>query len=163
MLAGNVAALLGPCIFVPALTYAFGPDNYNYESMQQICSNDDPDLPADVQGDLELVSGDAIHAADNVEEQRALSKDSTIAKITTVLMTLILLVLWPMPLYGTGYIFSKKFFTGWVSMGILWLFFSAFCVGLFPLWKGRHSITDTFKSIISDIAGKMKPRNTHAG
>lgn len=25
-----------------------------------------------------------------------------------------------------GYVFSKKFFTGWVTVGILWLFFSAY-------------------------------------
>ena len=28
MLAGNVVALLSPLIFVPVLTYAFGPQNY---------------------------------------------------------------------------------------------------------------------------------------
>lgn len=47
-----------------------------------------------------------------------------------------------------------QFFTGWVSVGILWLFCSSFCVGLFPLWEGRHSMANTFKGIVRDLTGK---------
>lgn len=63
-----------------------------------------------------------------------------------------------MPLYGSGYVFSKKFFTGWVVVGILWLFCSCFCVGLYPLWEGRHSMSNTFRGIARDLTGKGKPR-----
>lgn len=61
-------------------------------------------------------------------------------------------------MYGSGYVFSKKFFTGWVVVGILWLFCSAFAVGLYPLWEGRHSMAHTFKSIYLDLTGKRKPK-----
>ena len=61
-------------------------------------------------------------------------------------------------MYGTSYIFSKEFFTGWIVVGILWLFFSAFAVGLYPLWEGRHSMAHTFKAIYLDITGKKKPK-----
>jgi len=47
-----------------------------------------------------------------------------------------------------------QFFTGWVSVGILWLLCSTFCVGLFPLWEGRHSMANTFKGIFKDLTGK---------
>jgi hypothetical protein len=56
-----------------------------------------------------------------------------------------------MPLYGTGYIFSKPFFTGWVVIGMIWLFFSLFCVGLFPLWEGRYSMARIFKAVFLDL------------
>lgn len=62
-----------------------------------------------------------------------------------------------MPMYGSGYVFSKKFFTGWVSVGIIWLFCSTFCVGLYPLWEGRHSQAHTIKGIYKDLTGKGKP------
>jgi len=42
-------------------------------------------------------------------------------------------------------------------VGIMWLFFSTFCVGLFPLWQGRKTMVHTVKSIILDITGKKKP------
>lgn len=72
-------------------------------------------------------------------------------------MTIALLVLWPMPMYGSGYIFSKKFCTGWVVVGILWLFLSSFCVGLFPLWQGRMTIAYTVKSVYLDLTGNRNP------
>ena len=160
MLAGNVAALLSPFLFVPILTYAFGPENYDYESMKSICLGDDS-IPSR-HGDPELVNAPAatnpspmafVDQADQVKLLRA----SRIAKITTVIMTLILLVLWPMPLYGSGYIFSKKFFTGWVVVGIIWLFCSMFCVGIYPLFEGRKTLARVTKSIVLDLTGKRKP------
>ena len=48
----------------------------------------------------------------------------------------------------------KQFFTGWVSVGILWLFCSAACVGIYPLWEGRHSMAHTFRGIWRDLTGK---------
>ena len=155
MLAGNVAALLSPLVFVPVLTYAFGPQNYDYKSMAAIRLGNDDDIAAAAHTDLEHIpSGTRMSAAEMELEQKNLRRASLIAKSLTGFMTIALLILWPMPLYGTGYVFSKKFFTGWVSVGILWLFCSSFCVGLFPLWEGRHSMASTFKGIVRDLSGK---------
>lgn len=41
-------------------------------------------------------------------------------------------------LYGTAYKFSKKFFTGWVIVSLLWAFFSFFAVTIFPIIEDRH-------------------------
>lgn len=158
MLAGNVAALLSPMVYIPILTFAFGSDNYDYASMRAIRRGDDHDLAAENHIDLELVPGaNGNTAAEDEHEQARLTRALKLAKIITASMTLILLVLWPMPLYGTGYIFSKPFFTGWVSIGIAWLFFSTICVGLYPLWEGRSSMSHTFKNIYLDITGKKRP------
>lgn len=125
MLAGNVVALLSPCLFIPVLTLIFGVDNYDYQSMRDIRKGDDHEIAAEAHVDLELIPGE--RAADSYEvEQTKLERAAKIARITTVVMTFILLVLWPFPLYGTSYIFSEKFFTGWVSVGIIWLFFSMY-------------------------------------
>lgn len=148
MLAGNVVALLSPCLFVPILTFAFGADNYDYESMRQIRKGDDHDIAADAHVDLELVPGadhdSSQNSANEEAEQEALTKSAKIARIITVVMTLALLVLWPFPMYGSGYIFSKKFFTGWVTVGIMWLFFSRY--GYPPLsyqWLFLHGTNES--------------------
>jgi hypothetical protein len=159
MLAGNVVALLSPLIFVPVFTYAFGPQNYDWISMKAIRKGDDHDLALAAHIDLELVPGqrrDSVVAEE--EEQAKLLKASKIARYMTVFMTLALLILWPMPMYGSGYVFSKKFFTGWVVVGILWMFCSSFAVGLYPLWEGRKTSAHTFKSIYLDVTGKGRPR-----
>lgn len=157
MLAGNVVALLSPLVFVPVLTYAFGPQNYDYKSMAAIRLANDEDIAAAADTDLEQIPGViGLSGAESELEQKKLKRASLIAKSMTGVLTIALLILWPMPMYGSGYIFSKKFFTGWVSVGILWLFCSSFAVGLFPLWEGRHSMASTFKGIIRDLSGKCR-------
>ncbi|EDU47488.1 Urea active transporter [Pyrenophora tritici-repentis] len=158
MLAGNVVALLSPLIFVPMLTYSFGPQNYDWVSMKAIRKGDDHDLALAANVDLERVPGEQRRAIDAEEEEQAkLLKASRIARWLTLFMAVSFLVLWPMPMYGSSYIFSKKFFTGWVVIGILWMFCSCFAVGLYPLWEGRKTSVRTFKSIYWDITGKKKP------
>lgn len=97
------------------------------------------------------------------EEQAHLTRSARIAGSLTIFLTVALLILWPMPLYGSAYVFSKPFFTGWVVVGIIWLFFSSFCVGIFPLWEGRHSVARTFRELARDLQGKGRRGVTMEG
>jgi hypothetical protein len=65
-------------------------------------------------------------------------------------------------MYGTGYIFSKPFFTGWVTVGIIWIFCSFLGVGLFPIFESRKTLARTVMSIYLDITGKFHPKTIHA-
>ena len=80
MLAGNVVALLSPLIFVPVLTYAFGPQNYDYKSMAAIRLGNDEDIAAAAHTDLELIPGsNGMSAADLEMEETKLRRASIIA------------------------------------------------------------------------------------
>jgi hypothetical protein len=180
--AGNVVALISPCIFIPVLTYALGAgmlthilttktlemakptlDNYDWQSMAAIRKGDDKDLADEAHIDLEMIPGEHTESeAEMAAEQAKLKKASVIAKTMTVVLTLSLLLLWPIPMYASGYVFSKGFFTGWVVVGIMWLFFSLGCVGIFPLWEGRDGIAHTIKAIFLDITGKQHLSKFHA-
>ncbi|GME83795.1 unnamed protein product [Ambrosiozyma monospora] len=59
-----------------------------------------------------------------------------------------------MPMYGSSYIFSKKFFTGWVVVGILWMFCTGFIVVIFPLFEGRVGIYTSLRGIFWDLTGQ---------
>lgn len=61
--------------------------------------------------------------------------------------TLILLVIWPMPLYASGYVFSKRFFSAWVGVGIGWILCSFIAVGLFPAWQSRATVVRVLRSV----------------
>lgn len=161
MLAGNVVALLSPAIFIPLLTLIFGVDNYDWVSMKNIRLVDDSDVAAAAHLDPEALVGRHVELSPEAEaaEQAKLFRASKIAKITTASMTLILLVLWPMPLYGTGYIFSPSFFAGWVVVGIIWLMCSTIAVGVYPLWEGRMSLARNFGGMWRDITGKGPKRH----
>lgn len=169
MLAGNVAALCSPMIFIPVLTFAFGRQNYDWVSMWNIRKVDDSAIlrRASVNDPERRASATAVHhkaavkaaaaEAESDAEQAKLKKSAFIARSVTVFMAFALLILWPMPMYGTAYIFSEKFFTGWIAVGILWLFCSTAAVGIFPLYQGRKTFARTVKSMFLDARGKWKP------
>ena len=162
MLAGNVVALLSPLIFTPLFTLIFGIDKYDWASMAAIRKADDHDMAAEAGEDLEAIPGERDETPDEMAvEQTKLLRASKIAKAMTVILTLALLVLWPMPMYGSGYIFSKKFFTGWVVVGIMWLIGSLCCVGIFPVIEGRNDLLYVFKAIYLDVTGKKHPSKYH--
>ena len=155
MLTGNVVALLSPLIFVPILTYFVNPQNYDWQSMKAIRKGNDHDIAAEANVDLVLIPGEAHQTARDEEvEQAKLKHAVVIARLITVVLTLVLLVLWPIPMYASEYIFSKPFFTGWVVVAIIWTFCSAFCVGLYPLWDGRYAMVRIVKAIFLDVTGK---------
>jgi hypothetical protein len=159
MLAGNVAALLSPLVFIPVLTLIFGLDKYDWKSMMNIRRGDDHDVANEEHVDFEsLPQAHVESAAEFEEEQTKLRRAGKISRTMTVVLTIAFLILWPMPMYGTGYIFSKKFFTGWVTVGIIWIFCSFGAVGLFPVWEGRKSLFRTFKYIYLDLTGKWSPK-----
>ncbi|KAI1812160.1 Na+/solute symporter [Poronia punctata] len=162
MLAGNVTALLSPLVLVPIFTLIFGLDKYDWKSMAQIRRADDHDLAAAAGVDLEQTAAGAPQAQpdglSSQEEQAKLLRASKIAKWTTVGLTLAFLVLWPFPMYGSSYVFSKPFFTGWVTVGIIWIFGSLGAVGLFPIYEGRHTLKHTVRSIYLDLTGKGRRR-----
>ena len=163
MLAGNVVALLSPLVLVPALTLLGGRDRYDWQSMLAIRPGDDHDLATAAGVDLERTAGGrAETAGERASEQRQLARASRVSKWATAGLTLAFLVLWPFPLYGSGYIFSKPFFTGWVTVGIVWIFGSLGAVGLFPVFEGRHTLARTFRCMVADVAGRKHPKTIHA-
>ncbi|GCB21924.1 probable urea active transporter 1 [Aspergillus awamori] len=45
-------------------------------------------------------------------------------------------VLWPLPMYGSKYVFGKGFFTAWVIVGIIWLWITMLVAIFYPLLDG---------------------------
>lgn len=159
MLAGNVVALLSPIVFVPILTYGFGADNYDWGTMAAIKQSDDAyvsssgDEGRGIEGGVSPPPDVVLMAPE--QDMVKLNKASRLAKWLTVVMAVSFLVLWPMPMYGSGYVFSKPFFTGWVTVGITWIFGSSGAVGIFPLWEGRHSIVRVTKGMLGMKKGAV--------
>lgn len=155
MLVGNLVALLAPAVFVPLFTFIFKTEPYDWKSMAEIRKGDDSDLAAAANMDIELVPGEHQQSSEEARAEMAkLVKSSKIARTLCASLTLALLILWPMPMYGSGYVFSREFFTGWIVVGLLWLFMSTFCVGLYPLWEGRKTMAKTARAIYRDVTGR---------
>ena len=50
------------------------------------------------------------------------------------------IIVLPMPLYGSRYIFSKPFFRLWVVWTFAWAWAAGLVITLLPLWQGRHTL-----------------------
>lgn len=52
-------------------------------------------------------------------------------------------------MYGTSYVFSKPFFTGWIVVTFIWAFFGAIVVTLLPIVESRREIYLFFRAVIT--------------
>lgn len=145
MLAGNVASLCSPLVFSPLLSI-FRPQRYDFKNLLSLKSMRD--------GDDETVTDNNNSSNDSLPKGYL-----KLARIICCVVTLSLLILWPMPMYGTKYVFSKPFFTGWIVVSFIWLFFTFFMVGVYPVYESRHGLAVTFKGIYQDITGKKKSKD----
>ncbi|VVT46620.1 uncharacterized protein SAPINGB_P001304 [Magnusiomyces paraingens] len=151
MLAGNVVALLSPALYIPILTLIFKPSNFDFEELKKIKRVIDKpsheEEPEEVVKEFEEETYEYV----DPEETAMLERYGKWARIICSVMAVCFLVIWPMPMYGSHYIFSKKFFTGWVVVGIIWIFCSGFIVVFLPLWDGKHQIINTIRGIYWDV------------
>lgn len=142
LVAGNMMSLCGPIILTPLVTY-LRPEDFDWSLFKtQIKRGDDEHITPEVMATTDaLVESRISHQEDHEQrDERVLLKARKKSIIASITLTLILLVLWPTPMYGTGYVFSKGFFKGWMVIVFLWAFFAASVITIFPIWEGRHSI-----------------------
>lgn len=111
----------------------------------------DPEPTGAIEGKSTAVSGIAVSSSsttvslDDIKHPfdektlQELHRWLKIAWIFFIVIVLLTFVVWPMPLYR-NYIFTKSFFSGWVTVAIIWTFFAFFAVVIFPLYDGRHAI-----------------------
>lgn len=127
--------------------------------------------------------GAEIVLADTGESLHDLDKAFRFAAYFSVTLAVILLVLIPLPLFFTSYIFTKGGFTGWVTVGFIWVFFCksssqgrsqvqceqklnnelfllpllylAICaVVIYPIVESRKALGKIFAAMWADIRGK---------
>lgn len=160
MLVGNLVALLSPIVFIPVFTFAFGPQNYDWSTMRtEIHLVDDSEfLKKDA--NIRTIQHEA-EGEEYEEMQRMLKRKSIIAKVVASSLTICLLLLWPIPMYGSRYVFSERFFAGWVVVGIIWAFVALGITGVYPLWEGRHSMARVWKGFFSTLFGGTAAPITH--
>ncbi|KAK5220430.1 hypothetical protein LTR72_007052 [Exophiala xenobiotica] len=84
---------------------------------------------------------------------RHIKKWFKIASIYFVINVLVTIVLWPLPLYR-DWIFTKSFFSGWVSMAIIWHFGAILAVIVYPVYDGRHEIARAVRGVVSELRGR---------
>jgi len=162
MLAGNVASIGVGGIVATVASYIW-PENYDFEGTRAI--NAPSARPQDPDVDFDDVKKE--HAITHVEtvvddelDPVALQKAFKFAAISSIALFLLMIILIPLPLFFSSVIYGEAGFTTWVVIGIIWTFWSAFCVVLYPLYESRVAMLTIAKGIIKDVfsggGGKFK-------
>ncbi|CAH1761942.1 8957_t:CDS:2 [Entrophospora sp. SA101] len=111
---------------------------------------------------LEILTDDEVstHAIydDPIEHDPARLRKAFIFSIqSSVVLTIILVIIWPLPMYFSRYVFSVPFFTFWVAISMIWAIMSTLAVAIYPLYESRSSIANVVGGMYGDITGKRKP------
>jgi hypothetical protein len=155
MLAGNLASIIIPIPCMLILTW-IKPENFDWESTKKIEQVADDENVSDGSTAIEIEPKPAVVVQSTEEDLIGLNKASRFAKISSVVLTLALVILWPLPMFGSQYVFSREFFTGWIVVSCIWIFCSTIAVAIYPVIESRASIVIVCRGIYRDLTGKGK-------
>ncbi|KAJ3715700.1 Na+/solute symporter [Lentinula raphanica] len=66
-------------------------------------------------------------------------------------LTLIVTIIVPLPMFFSHYVYSKPFYTFWVSSSIIWVLLSGFFSVLLPIWESRQEIIDIVHGCLKSL------------
>lgn len=146
--AGNTVAIGIPAVLVPIFVF-IKPDNFDWEKWKTgIHQVDDSEFDKE-HGLTNVMSGeDATELV--IERERSedamMRRKRNIGCCLAILFVLFFLILFPIPLYASNYIFTKTFFRGYVIVTFLWVFFSVGFVTVYPVAESLPSMVQFFKN-----------------
>jgi len=152
MLAGNLVSLISSGIVTIVISLA-KPDNYDFtetkEKLKQLTDDEDENPQNRYHDPIEF------------DEDR-LKKATRFAVISSVALTIALAIIWPLPMFFSGYIFSREFFTFWVAVSMIWALCATIAIAIYPVYESRAGIADLVRGIFNDLRG-IPPSTTRAG
>ncbi|KAF8942244.1 hypothetical protein BGZ47_006678 [Haplosporangium gracile] len=176
MLAGNLGALVSGGV-ISVIISLIKPDNYTFagtRALQQVSDDAPGGMPStDSSSDdgsldekkgakgsekAEVASVDVPPPKEgwtfDAEEDAKLAKASRFARCSSGVLTVVLILLWPLPMFFSNYVFSKGFYTGWVILSIVWAICSTIAVTIYPIWESRRAIAEVFRGVWGMVTRK---------
>ncbi|GES63277.1 Na+/solute symporter [Aspergillus terreus] len=137
---GTVGSALSPILYSVVIT-TIRPQNYNWddfrkeklalERLQSDLTTVQSRNPEDARDGSQLENG-----RPSPLDPRELKRWGRIAAFWSVATFLGHWVLWPLPMYGSNYVFGKRFFIAWVVVSIIWLWGTMLVAIFYPLLDG---------------------------
>ncbi|KAI0944312.1 hypothetical protein AcW1_002055 [Taiwanofungus camphoratus] len=87
------------------------------------------------------------------EDYETLQKSFKVAVWASVIMSFVIILLIPIPMFFSHYVFSLHFFKAWIIICIIWLFVAASITSVLPLWESRMAILEISGGFIRDCFG----------
>ncbi|CAB60013.1 hypothetical protein POMI540_2018 [Schizosaccharomyces pombe] len=135
---GNFTGLFSGLIYIVLISYFFPNKSDDLNNLNE-----------------KFVLGDDATAEEIVDaetEKKQLDRSLRIGIFVSWIIFFILVIIVPLPMYGSKYIFSKLFFRGWIIVIIIWTLIAALYITFYPLYESRDTIVYLCKLAI----GKAK-------
>ncbi|KAJ5094411.1 hypothetical protein N7456_010272 [Penicillium angulare] len=140
---GTVASALSPLLYTVVIT-AMKPENFDWLELKAKDLTIEPEYDSsDNKVVVEEPEGQVVSETSEVIQKRW----TRYALFWTVATFLGHWVLWPLPMYGAKFVFSRGLFVAWVSVSLIWLWVTLLVVGIYPLWDGRRQIFVVLKRL----------------
>ncbi len=140
LLVGNVVSIsTGAAISL--IGSILKPDNFNFNVMKQRILVVDDKIRSIIQQD---------------SDEKVLKSAAQFSYKYGIVLALILVVVWPLPLYFSGYVFSLAVYQIWVEIAVIWATVAAAWIVLQPLVEARSGIIEAVKKI--SAATSLAPR-----
>lgn len=90
------------------------------------------------------------------QDEATLKKAYKVSLTGGGLMTLALIVFWPLPLFFAGYVFSVEFFGFWIGIMVVWVSTAAFFIIGLPIIEGRHGFARVVRGQKAEVPDHEK-------
>jgi hypothetical protein len=141
MLTGNLTSLLFSGL-VTIVISLIKPDNFDWKvlnSLEKVLDEADEEMKLDLD--------------DSETDPVRLNKAARFAVWSSVILTILLLIIWPIPMFLSKYEFSSSFFSGWIIFGLVWTIIAAITVTFYPLVESRDAIFGILKGFANELSG----------
>ena len=98
----------------------------------------------DLKERITLVELSAADSAQVQEDEETLKKAFKFSLKGGGIMTLVLIIVWPMPLIASGYVFDLGSYTVWVGISVVWVSVASFFIIFLPIIEARKGIAKIF-------------------
>ena len=133
MLYGNVVAILSSGLICVIVSLAQNK-KYDFKLMNPLMQIVEADMTDQVKKQIDAAA----------EDEATLKKAYKQSLAGGGLLTIICVVIWPLPLYFSGYVFDINFFGFWVMIAVVWVTCAASVIIFMPIIEARHGFAKVF-------------------
>ena len=133
MLYGNVVAILSSGLICVVVSLS-QRKVYDWKEMNTHMNIVDADMSEKIKAEI----------AQRQQDEETLKKAYKFSLKGGGILTIICVVLWPLPLYFSGYVFDFGFYSMWVGIAIVWVSIASFCIICIPIIEARHGFAQVF-------------------
>jgi Na+/proline symporter len=133
MLYGNVVAILLSGLICVVVSLAQNK-KYDWKNLNTQMSIVESDMSDKMKAEI----------AARAQDEETLKKAYKFSLKGGGILTIICVVLWPLPLYFSGYVFDLSFYSFWVGIAIVWVSCASFLIICMPIYEAREGFAKVF-------------------